>query len=372
MTYGLYIHIPFCIKKCAYCDFVSTCTPEEQQRAYFAALKRELKVCKGKQLDSIFLGGGTPSCVDARLIATLFDSINENMTVLPGAEITMEANPGTLTAEKLRIYRDCGVNRISLGVQSLQERELRALGRIHSAQEAVQAAELVQAAGFNNLNLDLMLAVPYQTRGSLRDTLTRAAALSPTHISAYSLIVEPGTPFYAWQQAGTLPLPDEDLERALCDDAAAFLEAYGYAQYEISNFAMPGFACRHNLKYWLCQPYLGLGAAAHGYDGAARYENVSDIGDYIRLMNECGSACKEKTVLTKQDQISEYIIMALRLTRGIVLDEFAARFGFRFEKAYENTIHKFANGGFFHIEQDRICFTQKGFAVSNAILSEFV
>ena len=371
-AYGLYVHIPFCVQKCAYCDFVSACAPEEQHAAYFSALQQEITSCKGKRLDSIFLGGGTPSCVDARYIAALFDCIYQTMTVLPGAEITLEANPGTLTAEKLRIYKACGINRISLGVQSLQERELRALGRIHSAQEAIQAAEAIHAAGFENVNLDLMLATPYQTRAGLRDTLEKAVMLAPTHISAYSLIVEPGTPFYALQEEGRLPLPDEDLERALCDDAAAFLDAHGFMQYEISNYAKPGFQCRHNLKYWQCLPYLGLGAAAHGFDGDMRYENTADTEQYIRLIQTGKPPCVNKIALTEADKASEYIIMALRLTRGIVFDEFACRFGFRFEEAYEDTIRKYYSGGFFQINQSRICFTQKGFAVSNAILSEFV
>lgn len=371
-AYGLYIHIPFCVKKCAYCDFASACAPKEQHDAYFSALQQELENCKGKQLDSIFLGGGTPSCVDARYIAALFDRIYQTMTVLPGSEITLEANPGTLTPEKLRIYKECGVNRISLGVQSMQERELRTLGRIHSAREAMQAVELIHAAGFENVNLDLMLATPYQTRETLRDTLEKAITLAPTHISAYSLIVEPGTPFYTLQQEGRLPLPDEDLERALCDDAASFLDAHGFIQYEISNYAKPGFQCRHNLKYWQCLPYLGLGAAAHGYDGEMRCENTADTEQYIRLIQTGKTPCINKIKLTEADKVSEYIIMALRLTRGIVFDEFARRFGFRFEETYADTIRKYQNGGFFQIEQGGICFTQKGFAVSNAILSKFV
>lgn len=218
-----------------------------------------------------------------------------------------------------------------------------------------------------------MLATPYQTRETLRDTLEKAITLAPTHISAYSLIVEPGhAVFIRCNRKGAWPLPDEDLERALCDDAAAFLDAHSFIQYEISNYAKPGFQCRHNLKYWQCLPYLGLGVAAHGYDGEMRCENTADTEQYIRLIQTGKTPCINKIKLTEADKVSEYIIMALRLTRGIVFDEFARRFGFRFEEAYADTIRKYQNDGFFQIEQGGICFTQNGFAVSNAILSEFV
>ena len=372
MAYGLYLHIPFCIRKCAYCDFVSANAPEEIHDAYFSALRKEITACKGKELDTIFLGGGTPSCVEARHIFDLFSCIYDTMTVTKDAEITMEANPGTLTPEKLQVYRDCGVNRISLGVQSLQEKELRALGRIHGAADVFQAVDFIHAAGIENLNLDLMLATPYQTPDSLHDTLEKAISLSPVHISAYSLIVEPGTPFYEQQKAGRLPLPDEDLERALCEGAYAFLQAHGFMQYEISNYAKPGYECRHNLKYWQCMPYLGLGAAAHGYDGNVRFENTPDVADYIHRMNTSGWAVRKETSLSKEDKISEYIIMALRLVRGLDFSDFSRRFGFSFLEQYENTIRNYEKGGFFQIDSDRVCFTQKGFAVSNAILTEFI
>lgn len=372
MTYGLYVHIPFCIKKCAYCDFTSSCASEEEHSAYFSALEKEIGQRKGKRLDSIFVGGGTPSCVSARYIASMFDCIYKNMTVSANAEITLEANPGTLTEEKLKIYKSCGVNRISLGVQSFQDNELHALGRIHSAQQTRSAAKLISKAGFENFNIDLMLATPYQTCKSLSDTLEKAAALLPTHISAYSLIVEPKTPFYDLQKKGALPLPDEDLERALANEAAEFLDTHGYIQYEISNYAKKGYECRHNLKYWQCMPYIGVGAAAHSYDGTARTENTADTKEYICLINAHTSAAKSETVLSDADKVSEYIIMVLRLTRGIVFDEFFERFGFRFEKKYENIVRKYAAGGFFAADKDRVCFTKKGFAVSNTILSEFV
>lgn len=372
MAYGLYLHIPFCIKKCAYCDFVSAHAPEEVQAAYFSALRKEIANWKGKELDTVFLGGGTPSCVDARHIVALFSCIYEMMSVAKDAEITMEANPGTLTPENLQVYRDCGVNRISLGVQSFQNKELHALGRIHNAVDVFHAVDRIHSAGIENLNLDLMLATPYQTRASLHDTLEKAVSLSPAHISAYSLIVEPGTPFYEQQKAGQLPLPDEDLERDLCDGAYEFLQARGYMQYEISNYAKPGFACRHNLKYWQCMPYLGLGAAAHGYDGDVRVENTPDVADYIHRMNTSGTAVLKETSLSEEDKISEYIIMALRLVRGLDFSDFSRRFGFPFLEQYEDTIRKYERGGFFQIDSGRICFTQKGFAVSNAILADFV
>ena len=373
MNYGLYIHIPFCIKKCAYCDFVSASGMHDDViDAYFSALMKEIEQNRGICVDSIFVGGGTPSSIDAKYICELFECINKNITVLANSEITLEANPGTLTKSKLDMYKKSGINRISLGVQSMQNSELHALGRIHGAQDAVLCAEMIKAAGFENYNLDLMLAIPHQTIKSLDDTLNKIISLSPTHVSAYSLIIEDGTPFHSLADAGRLALPDEDTECALCDYAYSFLEENGYVRYEISNFAKPGFESRHNLKYWNCLPYIGAGCGAHSYDTNRRYFNTSDIYDYIKLMNDGKSPVSGEEILDKNDKINEYIIMSLRLSRGIIFDEFYDKFGFRFEEKNKNIITKYAKSGYFDIDSKRICFTKDGFAVSNSILAELI
>ncbi len=372
MDYGLYIHIPFCIKKCAYCDFASAAVADEVKAKYFDALMREICTYKGLNTDSIFIGGGTPSCVDARYIADLFECINKNVHIAKNAEITLEANPGTLTKEKLGIYKSVGINRISLGAQSMQDDELTVLGRIHTAHDTFDAVHMIQSVGFENYNLDLMLAIPHQSIESLDDTLKKAVSLTPSHISAYSLIVEEGTPFYNLAQDGKLALPDEDTERNLCDYAYNFLESHGYNRYEISNFSKPGFESRHNLKYWQCLPYIGLGAAAHSFDGDRRFYNTADTSEYIRLINDGKSAKIGEDILCENDKIIEYIIMVLRLSRGIIFEDFYEKFGFKFEEKYAKTIQKHTKNGFFDMNNDRICFTNRGFSVSNAILAEFV
>lgn len=372
MALGLYIHIPFCIKKCNYCDFVSAPCNDETVDAYFDALKREIANYDGACIDTIFFGGGTPSCVAARHIAEIIDAVHAHMSINGKCETTLEANPGTLTPNKLDIYKQVGINRISLGVQSLQDNELAALGRIHTADDATRAVDMLQKSGFDNYNLDLMLAIPHQTLDTLSDTLSKAVALAPTHISAYSLIVEEGTPFYRLAQNGSLPLPDEDTERALCDFAYDFLQNHGYNRYEISNFAKNGYESCHNLKYWQCLPYIGLGTAAHSFDGKKRYFNTTDTAEYIHMLNSSGCAKCGEEILSDDDKISEYIIMSLRLSRGIIFDEFFERFGFRFEDKYKNTIQKHLRNGFFDINSTGIHFTSDGFALSNPILADFV
>ncbi|MBE7026258.1 MAG: oxygen-independent coproporphyrinogen III oxidase [Ruminococcaceae bacterium] len=372
MSCGLYIHIPFCIKKCAYCDFVSAPATAELHKAYFDTLKKEILLYKDLSVDSIFIGGGTPSCVDARYIYDMFECINKNMLLSKSAEITIETNPGTITNEKLGIYKSCGINRISIGAQSMQDSELLSLGRIHSAAQTIEAINMIQKAGFTNYNIDLMLAIPNQTLKSLEDTLNKAVSLCPTHISAYSLIVEEGTPFSDMANAGNLFLPDEDTERGMYEFAVSFLKSHGYNHYEISNFAKQGYECRHNLKYWSCESYIGIGAAAHSYYDGKRYQNTSNTNAYINMINENKGCIIDEQILSFDDMVSEYIIMALRLTEGISLNDFYKRFGFKFEEKYENTIEKYTTAGFLEKTPTHIRFTPKGISVSNSILCEFV
>jgi len=295
-----------------------------------------------------------------------------NMLLSKSAEITIETNPGTITNEKLGIYKSCGINRISIGAQSMQDSELLSLGRIHSAAQTIEAINMIQKAGFTNYNIDLMLAIPNQTLKSLEDTLNKAVSLCPTHISAYSLIVEEGTPFSDMANAGNLFLPDEDTERGMYEFAVSFLKSHGYNHYEISNFAKQGYECRHNLKYWSCESYIGIGAAAHSYYDGKRYQNTSNTNAYINMINENKGCIIDEQILSFDDMVSEYIIMALRLTEGISLNDFYKRFGFKFEEKYENTIEKYTTAGFLEKTPTHIRFTPKGISVSNSILCEFV
>lgn len=372
MNYGLYIHIPFCIKKCAYCDFASGAFDNEIQKSYIDALIKEIKSTKRYNIDTIFFGGGTPSSIDASYISSILECINENMNLCPDAEITIEANPGTLSIDKLYAYKNMGINRISLGVQSFNDEELGVLGRIHNSQDATDAVGMIKEAGFTNFNIDIMLSIPHQDMDSLSNTLQKAIDLSPTHISAYSLIIEEGTPFYEHSINNTLRFPEEDMQRDMCDYAYSFIEKNGYNRYEISNFAKSGYESRHNLKYWKCLPYIGVGSAAHSYDGEKRFYNTCDVREYINLIHSGSSACVGEYILSESDKICEYIIMSLRLKNGIILNDFYKRFNFRFEKKYESLIKKYSDSGFLSRDNEKICFTDEGFAISNSILSEFV
>ena len=371
-SYGLYIHIPFCLRRCLYCDFVS-CTGKGQVQAdYIDALIREIDQCKAKELDTVYIGGGTPSCIDAALIVRVLDACRSRFRLLPGAEISMEANPATLTGEKLELYRRAGVNRISMGVQSLCDSELSALGRLHTAQQARESYRLLRGSGFDNINLDVMFGIPGQTLSSFRATLEGICELAPQHISAYSLILEEGTRLFEMQCAGVLDLPDEDTERAMYELAIDLLGAKGYAHYEISNFAKPGCESRHNLKYWTCRPYIGLGAAAHSYNGAERYSNTSGISEYIARLKAGESAVEERLLLTGRDAMTEYIIMGLRICKGIELAGFEARFHQRLESLFAGEIEKYQKLGLMQVEDGRLYLTREGLSVSNSILCDFV
>ncbi|HBJ18294.1 MAG TPA: coproporphyrinogen III oxidase, partial [Clostridiales bacterium] len=281
-TLGLYVHIPFCKKKCNYCDFCSFAGLDAAARAgYLRALAEEISSYGGEEhppVDTVFLGGGTPSLLTPVEITDLFAALRKTFRILPDAEITAEANPGTLDREKVDAFRRAGVNRLSIGLQSVHESELRTLGRIHSYGEFLDAYRLAKAGGIENIGVDLMYAFPGQTPASFHETLDAVTALAPSHISAYGLIVEDGTPF--GERRETLILPDEDEELAMYDDACRTLAAAGYRHYEVSNYALPGRECRHNLRYWHEEEYIGFGVAAHSYYRGVRFANSRDLSAY--------------------------------------------------------------------------------------------
>ena len=281
----LYVHIPFCIRKCAYCDFVSGPGTKAMQKEYEEALLAEIDAAEEtaeREVISVFFGGGTPSAVDAGMLARVMEKLRSKYVFSEDAEITLEANPGTLDAEKLKCYRKSGFNRISIGCQSVHDEELKRLGRIHTFAEFQESFALARDAGFANINVDLMSGLPEQSEEKWEESLRTIAELSPEHISAYSLIVEPGTPF-AEQK---LDLPDEDTEREMYARTAEILAEYGFFQYEISNYAKPGYECRHNIVYWTMDEYIGLGIGAASFFNGRRYSNTLDMKQYIRTMED--------------------------------------------------------------------------------------
>jgi len=362
---GLYIHIPFCVKKCGYCDFVSVCADDDVKHKYISALLRESEEFSGEEIDSVFIGGGTPSVLSVSNISKILDGIRKNFKISPDAEFTTEVNPDSVTDEKIRAFISGGVNRISMGVQSFSDTELSALGRVHSADTAKRAIEII-GKHTPNFNLDIMTAIPNQTKESLFNTLKTAVSYSPTHISAYSLIIEENTPFYEKYGDGT-GLVGEDEDREMYRMTGELLGKSGYGRYEISNYAKSGYECRHNLKYWNCDEYIGIGAAAHSYVNNIRYSNASDIKKYISADFE-----REKAILSESDKISEFMIMGLRKTVGISVLEFKRRFGKDIDNVFGKTIKKYTDAGFMEIKDGHLCFTEKGIDVSNSILCEFV
>lgn len=364
MKKGLYIHIPFCARKCKYCDFVSFTDGDKD--LYIRSLCKELDRYKDEKIDTIFVGGGTPTVLSPKLIERLFLHIKNTFDIDSCSEWTVEANPKTVDAEKLTLMKSLGVNRLSVGVQSFNDDELSAIGRIHNAYEAEKTLNLV-AEHFDNFNIDIMSALPNQCVESLMCSIRTALKFNPTHISCYSLILEEGTPLYLENEENLLPVPDEETEREMYYKACDELEKAGFKHYEISNFAKIGYECRHNLKYWNCNDYIGAGLAAHSLIDGTRYENTSDLKEYI-----CGHFRSNQTKLTTEDKISEYIIMTLRLCEGINVLEFNEKFSLDFDKAYKRQLERFLPFGLMEKTSAGYRLTKSGISVSNSILCEFV
>ncbi|MBE6546245.1 MAG: radical SAM family heme chaperone HemW [Ruminococcaceae bacterium] len=368
---GLYLHIPFCLQKCLYCDFCSFPAPQrEQMEAYVeelcARIVQAAKQNREKMLiNSIYFGGGTPSLMTDRMFRRLLGCIHNHCLVTDDCEITVECNPATVDPQKLILLSCLGVNRLSIGLQSANDRELSRLGRLHTFADFRQTFLEAREAGFDNISVDLMYGIPDQTLDSFRHTLDAVLALSPEHISAYGLKIEEGTPFAS--QRSTLSLPDEDTEFAMYRLCTELLEENGYQKYEISNFAKAGKESRHNLRYWKQEEYLGFGVAAHSCIGGERFGNSRSISDFLAGKD----ITAERTVLTDQDIRNEYIMLRLRLTEGLSLSDYQMRFGNELETECP-AIASFLQGGFLKKENGRLSFTDRGFFVSNTILSELL
>ena len=370
-TLGLYVHIPFCRSKCLYCDFCSfPRQDEEKMTEYVTALYRDLRAhapaCREYTVDTVFLGGGTPTTLPAYLLKDLMGEIYKYYNVAPDAEITAECNPVTGERELFARMRAAGINRLSIGLQSAHENELKALGRLHNFETFATCFADARAAGFDNISVDVMSGIPHQTPESRQETLEKVIALGPEHISSYDLIIEAGTPFA--RKRATLSLPDEEAARRMYLEGIEFLSQKGYVQYEISNFARAGYESRHNLKYWNCDEYLGFGVAAHSDFGGVRFGNSRDLEAFLR-----GADVTEFTeVLTASDREAEFIMLSLRLSDGIDEKEFFSRFGRDFWHTYGKICIPYTVSGLMKRDGGRVFLTEAGFPVSNAILAELI
>ena len=366
----VYIHIPFCVKKCDYCDFLSGPGTLETQKAYFSALRKELQAASDRdcQVDTVFIGGGTPSCAQPEEIAGILEEVRKNFLLSEQAEISMEANPGTLTGEKLAIYRQAGINRLSIGCQSLSDRELKELGRIHTVKEFEESFYLAREAGFTNINVDLMSGIPGQTLQSWEENLLRLMGYRPEHISAYSLIVEEGTPF----ACRNLDLPDEETERMMYERTGELLGQQGYQQYEISNYAKKGFACRHNIGYWERKEYLGFGLGAASLWNKTRFANTGKMETYLENSGNLHRIRKNKEVLDQKSEMEEFLFLRLRMTKGISEADFEKYFHLSLTQVYKDAIQKHEALGLLKREQGRLFLTRKGISLSNQVFVDFL
>ena len=367
----LYVHIPFCVRKCQYCDFLSGPSDEETKDRYIEALLKEIRAAEHTEdyeIVSVFIGGGTPSALKAEAIASIMRTLQEQFFFCEDAEVTIEANPGTVDLEKLTIYRNVGINRLSLGLQSTDAEELKLLGRIHSYEEFLKSYEWAREAGFSNINIDLMFAIPGQTGEAWRQHLYQVAELNPEHISAYSLIIEEGTPF----AEQNLDLPDEDTEYQMYEDTAEILERYGYRQYEISNYAKQGYMCRHNAGYWQRLEYLGFGLGASSLYGGMRFSNTHQMQEYLKESRNPDQIRKDVTVLSRNERIEEFMFLGFRMTEGISEKKFEENFDVRLMDVYGDILQKYEETGFVEHIETKWRLTRKGIHVSNHILADFL
>ena len=367
----IYIHIPFCIRKCDYCDFLSGPSGPEEQADYVQALLREIQAVEegeGRSVSSIFIGGGTPSVLDERLLGDILREIRNRFKMEEDAEITIEVNPGTANIGKLQAYRKMGINRLSIGLQSPEDRELKILGRIHNYGQFLETYQEAMTVGFDNINIDLMSAIPDQTYEGWVKNLRTVAELEPEHISAYSLIVEEGTPFAARK----LNLPDEDTEYNMYEATAQILKEYGFEQYEISNYARKGRKCRHNVGYWTRQDYLGFGLGASSLYGKERFANTADMKKYLENSKNPEKIREKEPSLTREDEMAEFMFLGLRMTKGISKADFQRCFGCTIESVYGEVLEKYESMELLLEKDGRIFLSREGIHVSNSIMAEFL
>ncbi|EJX2681063.1 radical SAM family heme chaperone HemW [Clostridioides difficile] len=388
---GLYVHIPFCVKKCKYCDFNSYKMDIDSKKRYIEDLKIEMKLYSNKlykdnkyknkeccslnkndKITSIFVGGGTPSILTSDEIREVFISIKEMFDIDENAEITIECNPGTLTLEKLKTMKEIGINRLSIGLQAIQEKHLNFIGRIHTYEEFEKNYKDALSVGFKNINVDLMYSLPNQTLCDWKETLEKVVHLNPTHISAYSLILEEGTELYNMYESNKFEFIDENVDIEMYEYTINYLKSKGYNQYEISNYSKEGYNCEHNILYWECEYYIGIGAGASGYINENRYNNVESLEDYHLSLVKREKPIQENEILSEKDMIEEKIFMGLRMNKGIKFEDFKKKFGIDFRDKYNKQIEMLLARKLINQSFEGIQLTQKGREISNSVFIEFM
>lgn len=376
---GIYIHIPFCARKCYYCDFISFANKEKEIDRYCNSLIKEIqheskKINKQDVATTIYIGGGTPSFVDAKYITEIIETIRNNYMVEKNAEITIEVNPGTADENKLKEYKKCGVNRLSIGLQSTQNELLKQIGRIHTYEEFLNCYNLARKIGFNNINVDLMLGLPNQSLQDIEESLNKVIKLNPDHISLYSLIIEKNTPIEKMLQDGALNMPPEELERQMYWKTKDILEKNSYIHYEISNFAKKGYESKHNSNCWKQKDYLGFGVAAHSYYESKRYCNTNLIEEYCKNIenNNYGKNRIVCEIQSHEERQKEYILLGLRMINGVDIQEFKNKFVDNPIYIFHNELEKLVNLNLVEIDLNQIKLTKKGLDFANLVWEEFV
>ena len=368
MVNNLYIHIPFCMRKCIYCDFFSVPYDEDLALRYIKAMTREIDLRRGTvgELKTIYIGGGTPTAMPASLLLSLIQKIKSSFTTFLGAEITIEANPGTVDRGSIRTLADAGVNRFSLGVQSFDDNTLKLLGRVHTFEDVLKSVSAVKASPIENFSMDLIYGIPGQTVDEWKKTVNTAIEITPQHISAYELTPERGTPLFEKMMKGEMEKPDEETIIEMYYHALDRLAEVGYRHYEISNFAQPGFECRHNLNYWNRGQYVGIGASAHSFIGDRRVKNTKDLNTYLDDLAEGRLPIEESTEISCEDAIKEFIFLGLRKTEGLDVRMFREELGIDILKASEELVEE----GLLVFDDDHVRATMKGIVISNTVIAK--
>ena len=377
---SLYVHIPFCQSRCFYCDFTTYVADSSVKAAYVARLIREIEMIaatlddrqKNTPLSTIFFGGGTPTMLSDREWKEIATAITTTFSLDEQVEWTVEANPGSTAEQLYPTLRAIGVNRISFGAQTFSEGLLQTIGRLHDARDVMRAVKLAKEAGFRRISLDLMLGLPEQTLVDVKEALDACLSLDVSHISAYGLKIEEGTPFADWQRKGLLPLPDEEDEVAMYEMVRSVLHGQGFRQYEISNFAKNGEEARHNLTYWRNLPYLAVGAGAHGYVHGERYENVKSLHQYAALIDEGRLPRQAQTVVLMAEAMEDEMMLGLRLEQGVVLADFYRHFGVHAKEVFAKPLHSLRQKGWIAEDEQRIWIDPTYYEVSNAIIAAFI